>query len=73
MPESTIESFDLSRDCLALVIQGYGDQIFIGFEKFCATACNKQILQLLEQFSRRLDRPSSTGKAEDLAKDGVDR
>ena len=38
MSESTIEWFDLSRKCLALVMQSYRDQIFIGFEKVCTTA-----------------------------------
>ena len=32
LPESTIEWFDLSRECLALVIQSWEDQILIAFE-----------------------------------------
>ena len=63
MPKSTIEWFDLSSECLALVMQSCGDQIFIGFEKVCTITHGWQVLQLFEKLASCLDRSTTTDKA----------
>ena len=52
---------------------GLWDKIFVGLQHVRAIAHRRQVLDLLPMDLIRFDRPSSTGKAEDLAKDGVDR
>ena len=52
---------------------GVWNKIFVGLQHVCAIAHGWQMLDLLPKDLTRFDRPSSTGKAEDLAKDGVQR
>ena len=52
---------------------GLWDKILVGLQHVCAIAHPRQVLDLLPKDLTRFDRPSSTDKAEDLAKDGVDR
>jgi hypothetical protein len=49
------------------------DKILVGLQHVRAIAHRRQVFDLLPKDLTRFDRPSSTGKAEDLAKDGVDR
>ena len=58
---------------LSRVMLGVWNEILVGLQKFRAIAHRRQVLDLLPKDLTRFDRPSSTGKAEDLAKDGVDR
>jgi len=48
-------------------------EILVGLQHVRAIAYVQQVLDLLPKDLTRFDRPSSTGKAEDLAKDGVYR
>ena len=73
MPESTIQWFDLSRECLALVMQSCGDQLFIGFTKICAIAHGRQVPQLLEKFSSGFDWSTTTDRAKHFANSSIDR
>ena len=73
MPESIIEWFDLSRECLALVMQSCGDQLFIGFTKICAIAHGRQVPQLLEKFSSGFDWSTTTDRAKHFANSSIDR
>ena len=52
---------------------GVWTEILVGLRHVCAIARRRQVLDLLPKDLTRFDRPSSTGKAEDLAKDGVHR
>ena len=52
---------------------GLWDKILVGLQHVRAIAHRRQVLDLLPKDLTRFDRPSSTGKAEDLAKDGVHR
>ena len=52
---------------------GVWNEILVGLQQVRAIAHRRQVLDLLPKNLTRFDRPSSTGKAEDLAKDGVDR
>ena len=52
---------------------GLWDKILVGLQHFRALAQRRQVLDLLPKDLTRFDRPSSTDKAEDLAKDGVHR
>ena len=52
---------------------GMWHKILIGLQHVRAIAHRRQVLNLLPKDLTRFDRPSSTGKAEDLAKDGVYR
>ena len=52
---------------------GVWDKILVGLQHACAIAHRQQVLDLLPKDLTRFDRPSSTGKAEDLAKAGVYR
>ena len=52
---------------------GVWDKIFVGLQDVRAIAHRRQVLDLLPENSTSFDRPSSTDKAEDLAKDGVYR
>ena len=52
---------------------GVWNKILVGLQKFRAIAHRRQALDLLPKDLTRFDRPSSTGKAEDVTKDGVDR
>ena len=52
---------------------GVWNEILVGLQKFRAIAHRRQVLDLLPKDLTRFDRPSSTDKAEILAKDGVDR
>ena len=52
---------------------GVWDKILVDLQHVCAIAHRRQVLDLLPKDLTRFDRPSSTGKAEDLAKDGVHR
>ena len=52
---------------------GVWDEILVDLQQVCAIAHRRQVLDLLPENSTGFDRPSSTDKAEDLAKDGVHR
>ena len=52
---------------------GVWNEILVGLQHVRAIAQRRQVLDLLLKDLTRFDRPSSTGKAEDLAKDGVHR
>ena len=52
---------------------GVWNEILVGLQQFRAIAYRWQMLDLLPKDLTGFDRPSSTGKAEDLAKDGVYR
>ena len=52
---------------------GVWDKILVGLQHVRAIAHRRQVLDLLPKDLTSFDRPSSTGKAEDLAKDGVHR
>ena len=52
---------------------GVWNEILVGLRHLSAIAHRRQVLDLLPKDLTRFDRPSSTGKAEDLAKDGVHR
>ena len=49
------------------------DKILVGLQHIRAIAHRRQVPDLLPKNLTRFDRPSSTGKAEDLAKDGDHR
>ena len=49
------------------------NEIHVGLQHVRAITHRRQVLDLLPKDLTRFDRPSSTGKAEDLAKDGVHR
>ena len=50
---------------------GVGDKILVGFQHVSAIAHRRKVLDLMPENSTDFDRPSSTDKAESLAKDGV--
>ena len=50
---------------------GVWNKIFVGLQHVRAIAHRRQVLDLLPKDLTRFDRPSSTGKIEDLARDGV--
>ena len=52
---------------------GVWNEILVGLQHVRAIAHRRQVLDLLPKELTGFDRPSSTDKAEDLAKDGVDR
>ena len=52
---------------------GVWNEILVGLQHVRAIAHRRQVLDLLPKDLTRFDRPSSTGTAEDLAKDGVHR
>ena len=52
---------------------GVWDEILVGLQHVRSIAHCRQWLDLLPKDLTRFDRPPSTGKAEDLAKDGVYR
>ena len=52
---------------------GVWNEILVGLQYVRAVAHRWQMLDLLPRDLTGFDRPSSTGKAEDLAKDGVYR
>ena len=52
---------------------GLWSEILVGLQKFRAIAHLRQVLDLLPKELSGFDRPSSTGKAKDLAKAGVHR
>ena len=52
---------------------GVWNEILVRLQHVCAFALRGQMLDLQPKNLTRFDRPSSTGKAEDLAKDGVGR
>jgi len=52
---------------------GVWDKILVGLQHVRAISHRRQVLDLLPKDLTRFDRPSSTDKAEILAKDGVDR
>ena len=52
---------------------GVWNEILVGLQHVRTIAYRRQVLDLLPKDLTRFDRPSSTGKAEDLAKDGVHR
>ena len=52
---------------------GVWNKILVGLQHVRAIAHGRQVRDLLPKDLTRVDHPSSTGKAEDLAKDGVDR
>ena len=73
MPQSAVESFDLCGEGLSCVMLGVWNKILVGLQHVRALAHRQQVLDLLPKDLTSFDRPSSTGKAEDLAKDGVYR
>ena len=58
---------------LSRVVLGVWNEILVGLQHVLAIAHLRQVLDLLPKDLTRFDRPSSAGKAEDLAKDGVHR
>ena len=52
---------------------GVWNEILVGLQHVRTIAHRRQLLVLLPKDLARFDRPSSTDKAEDLAKDGVHR
>ena len=52
---------------------GVWNEILVGLQHVRAIAHRRQMLDLLPKDLTRFDRPSSTGKAKDLAKDEVYR
>ncbi len=58
---------------LSRILLGLWDKILVGLQHVRAIAHCRQVLDLLPKDLTRFDRPSSTGKAKDLAKDGVYR
>ena len=52
---------------------GVWNEVLVGLQYVYAIAHRRQVLDLLPKDLTCFDRPSSTGKAEDLAKDGVHR
>ena len=52
---------------------GVWDKILVGLQQVRAIAHRRQVLDLLPKDLSGFDRPPSTDKAEDLAKDGVYR
>ena len=52
---------------------GVWNKILVGLQHVRAITHLRQVLDLLPKDLTRFDRPSSTGKTEDLAKDGVCR
>ena len=52
---------------------GVWNEILVGLQHVRAIAHRRQVLDLLPKDLTSFDRSSSTGKAEDLAKDGVHR
>ena len=73
MPQSAVERLDLCGEGLYRVVLGVWNQIFVGLQHVRAIAHRRQVLDLLPKDLSGFDRPSSTGKAEDLAKAGVHR
>ena len=58
---------------LSCVVLSLWNEILVGLQHVRAIAHRRQVLGLLPKDLTRFDRSSSTGKAEDLAKDGVYR
>ena len=58
---------------LSRLVLGLWNEILVGLQQFRTVAHRWQVLDLLPKDLTCFDRPSSTGKAEDLAKDGVHR
>ena len=52
---------------------GVWNEILVGLQHVCAIAHRRQVLDLLPKDLTSFNRPSSTGKAEELAKYGVHR
>ena len=52
---------------------GVWNKILVGLQHVRAVAHRRQVLDLLPKDLTRFDRPSSTGKAEDLVKHGFHR
>ena len=52
---------------------GVWSEVLVGPQHVCAIAHRRQVLDLLPKVLSGFDRPSSTDKAEDPAKDGVHR
>jgi hypothetical protein len=52
---------------------GVWNEILVGLQHVRAIAHRRQVLDLLPKELSSFDRPSSTDKSEDLAKDGVHR
>ena len=50
---------------------GVWNEIFVGLQHVRAIAQRRQVLDLLPKDLTGCDRPSSTDKAKDLAKDGI--
>ena len=55
------------------VVLGLWNEILVGLQHVRTIAHRRQVLDLLPKDLTCFDRPSSTGNAEDLAKDGVYR
>ena len=54
-------------------MRGVWNKILVGLQHVRIITHRRQVLDLLPKDLTRFHRPSSTGKAEDLAKDGVHR
>ena len=52
---------------------GVWNKILVGLQHVRAITHRQQVLDLLPKDLTLFDRPSSTGKAKDLAKDGIHR
>ena len=50
---------------------GVWNEILVGLQQVRAISHRRQMLDLLPKDLTRFDRPSSTDKAKDLAKDGI--
>ena len=58
---------------LSRIVLVVWDKILVGLQHVRTIAHRRQVLDLLPKDITRFDCPSSTSKAEDLAKDGVHR
>ena len=69
----SIERYDLCGEGLSRVMLGVWDKILVGLQQIRAISHLKYVLDLLPWDITGFNRPSSTDKADDLAKDGVYR
>ena len=73
MSDSAVKRFDLGGKDLSHVVLGVWDEILVDLLYVHAIAHRRQVFDLLPKNLSGFDRPSSTDKAEDFAKDGVYR
>ena len=60
-------------EVLSRVMLGVWNEVLVGLQHVRALAHRRQVLDLLPKDLTSFDRPPSTGKAENLTKDGVYR